>query len=73
MAVDNLPCQLPAESSEHFGDTLVRWVPTLSRCPWDKPLDELPLPEVLLRAIITHHGRLTPRYAYLQQQLDAVS
>ena len=27
MAVDNLPCELPVEASEHFGDSLVRFVP----------------------------------------------
>lgn len=71
LSVDNLPCQLPAESSEHFGDTLVRWVPTLAQCPWERPLDELPLPEPLVRAVVTHQGHLTPAYRYLQQVLDA--
>ncbi len=71
MAVDNLPCQLAAESSEHFGDTLARWVPMLDRCAWEKPLGELGLPDSIRRAVIVHHGALTPPFAYLQTALDA--
>ena len=62
MAIDNLPCQLAAESSEHFGDTLVRWVPLLDRCPWERPLDKLPLPDSIRRAVIVHRGELTPSF-----------
>ena len=73
MAVDNLPCQLPAEASEHFGDTLVRWVPLLARCAWERPIDKLELPEPIRRAVIVHRGELTPPYAYLRAQLDATA
>jgi alpha-aminoadipic semialdehyde synthase len=69
MSVDNLPCQLAAESSEHFGDTLVRWVPQLDRCDWSAPLDELKLPAELRRAIVVHRGQLTPDYRYLNDFL----
>ncbi|NIM61989.1 MAG: hypothetical protein GTN89_06400 [Acidobacteria bacterium] len=71
MAVDNLPCQLAAESSEHFGDTLVRWIPLLDRCAWRRPLEELGLPESIRRAVIVHRGDLTPRFEYLRTSLDA--
>ena len=71
LAIDNLPCQLAAESSEHFGDTLVGWVPLLDRCPWGQPLDELPLPDSIRRAVIVHRGALTPSFGYLQTSLDA--
>ena len=71
MAVDNLPCQLPAESSEHFGDTLVRWIPQLARCNWELPFDQLELPDELRRAVLVHRGELTPDYRYLLSHLDA--
>jgi alpha-aminoadipic semialdehyde synthase len=71
LAIDNLPCQLAAESSEHFGDTLVRWIPTLDRCPWTKPLDELELPECIRRSVIVHRGELTPTFRYLDRFLSA--
>lgn len=70
LAVDNLPCQLPAESSEHFGDTLVGAVPMLARAAWGKPLEELGLPEEFARAVIVHRGCLTPRFAYLTEHLE---
>lgn len=70
LAVDNLPCQLAVESSGHFGDTLIRVVPTLSRCAWDRPLDELALPPEIRNAIIAHGGKLTPRFARLERHLE---
>ena len=65
LAVDNLPCQLPLEASEHFADTLAGFLPTLAGCDWDRPLDELGLPREIERAVVVHCGRLTPRYAHL--------
>jgi alpha-aminoadipic semialdehyde synthase len=73
LAIDNLPCQLPVESSEHFADTLARFVPALAHCDWDRPLDELELPHELSAALIVHHGRLTPRFAYLERYLQDTS
>ncbi len=70
MTVDNLPCQLPRESSQHFGDALMRFVPALARCDWSRPLDRLGLPEELARAIVVHHGELTPNYFYLLELLE---
>jgi alpha-aminoadipic semialdehyde synthase len=71
LAVDNLPCELPLEASEHFADTLVRFVPTLARCDWDVPLKELRLPRAISDAIIVHRGRLAPRFSYLERHLEA--
>lgn len=69
LAVDNLPCQLPVESSEHFGDTLQRFVPLLARCDWDAAFEDLPLPPEMRDAVIAHRGRLTPRFAHLARHL----
>ena len=69
MSMDNLPCQLPAESSEHFGDTLVRFAPMLARCDWTLPLGQLQLPEEARRAIVAHQGKLAPRFAFLEECL----
>jgi len=71
MTVDNLPCQLPKESSQHFGDTLVRFVPALARCDWARPLAELNLPEAIERAVVIHRGELTPGFAYVQEYLES--
>lgn len=71
MAVDNLPCELPVEASQHFGDSLVRFVPAMARCDWSASFDDLDLPDELRRAIIVHRGELTPRYRYLEEPVRA--
>jgi saccharopine dehydrogenase (NAD+, L-lysine forming) len=71
MAVDNLPCELPFESSRHFGDSLMSYIPAIARCDWTAPLEQLSLPEELRRAIIVHKGELTPGYQYLAGPLNS--
>ena len=69
MAVDNLPCEFPREASEHFGDSLLRFVPALSRCDWDAPLEDLALPPELKKAVVVHRGQLAPGFDYLEAAL----
>ena len=71
MAVDNLPCELPVESSDHFGDALLRFVPPLARCDWSREFDKLELPPELLKAVIVYRGTLTPHYSSLSKHLSA--
>lgn len=65
MTVDNLPCELSRDASEHFGDSLLAYLPALARCDWSKPLEELALPDDLKRAIIVHQGHFAPGFAHL--------
>jgi alpha-aminoadipic semialdehyde synthase len=69
LAVDNLPCELPIDASQHFGDALLRFLPALDRCDWSAPFDTLVLPEEIRRAVVVHRGRLTPAYAYIARYL----
>ena len=69
LAVDNLPCELPVDSSQHFGDALLRFLPALARCDWSKPLESLDLADEMRRALIVHGGRLTPPFASLARHL----
>ncbi len=69
MAVDNLPCELPFDSSREFGAALMPFVPALARADFAQPLDRLNLPGPVRRALILHQGRLTPEYAYLERFL----
>jgi alpha-aminoadipic semialdehyde synthase len=69
LAVDNLPCELPVDASQHFGDALLRFVPALDRCDWSVPFDALKLPDEIRRAVIVHRGRLTPPYAHIARYL----
>lgn len=62
MAVDNLPCELPADASEGFGESFINHViPSLFN--GDKE-------GVLQRAKMTSEGKLTKRYNYLQDYIN---
>ncbi|HNU60535.1 MAG TPA: alanine dehydrogenase, partial [Aquaticitalea sp.] len=62
MAVDNLPCELPKDASEGFADMFLQHViPAIFNGDKDG---------VLARAKITEFGKLTPRFAYLQDYVD---
>ncbi|AUC80760.1 NAD(P)-dependent oxidoreductase [Lacinutrix sp. Bg11-31] len=63
MAVDNLPCELPKDASEGFGDMFLKHV-----IPAFFNNDEN---GILKRArMTTNDGKLTPRFAYLQDYVD---
>lgn len=62
MAVDNLPCELPKDASEGFGEMFLKHVvPAFYNNDADG---------ILERAKITENGKLTPRFAYLQDYVD---
>lgn len=62
MAVDNLPNEIARDASEGFGRQFVRHIiPALLEGDRDG---------ILERARITRDGKLTPRYAYLQDYVD---
>ena len=59
MTIDNLPCGIPEESSEDFGNRLIAHVLPL--------LIDGDRDEILARATIAEMGRLTERYKYLAE------
>jgi alanine dehydrogenase len=62
MAVDNLPCELPKDASEGFGELFLEHViPAFFNN--DKE-------GVLQRAKMTENGKLTERFSYLQEYVD---
>ena len=64
MAVDNLPCELPKDASEGFGDMFLEHViPAFFNNDADG---------VLERAKMTEKGKLTDRFAYLQDYVDGL-
>ena len=70
LAVDNLPCELPRESSAEFGALLSRFLPAIARAELTRPPAESGLPVEMQRGVIAYQGRLTPAFAYLQEHLD---
>ncbi len=69
MAVDILPSELPRESSQAFGDALLPFVPAIASADYHVEFNELDLPGPIKRAMILHHGKLTPDYVYMQEFL----
>ena len=62
MAVDNLPCELPKDASEGFGDMFAKHViPAFFNGDADG---------ILARAKMTENGKLTERYSYLQDFIN---
>ena len=62
MAVDNLPCELPKDASEGFGESFAEHViPAFFNNDKDG---------VLHRARMTEKGKLTERFSYLQDFID---
>ena len=62
MAVDNLPCELPKDASDGFGDLfLTHVIPAFFNGDKDGILD---------RAAMTNAHRLRPRYEYLQNYVE---
>lgn len=62
MAVDNLPCELPKDASEGFGELFLEHViPAFYNGDKDG---------ILARAKMTENGKLTERFSYLQGYVD---
>ena len=73
MSVDNLPCELPADASQAFGDALLPFIPGLVDVDFSQHFDKAALPEPLQRALIVQRGSLTDDFGYLQSYLTAKS
>lgn len=69
LAVDNLPCQLPKESSTHFSQSLLKFVPDIARADFSADLSSSGLPPSIQRGTIVYQGELTPDYRYLEKFL----
>lgn len=62
MTIDNLPNELPQDASRHFGDALIQYIipEILGKADTD----------IIERATVTHNGKLTKHFAYLQDYVD---
>jgi alpha-aminoadipic semialdehyde synthase len=70
MTVDNLPCELPFDSSREFGVALMPFVPAIARADFSQPPEKLDLPGPIRRALILYQGKLTPEYRYIEKFLN---
>ncbi|WP_319524881.1 bifunctional lysine ketoglutarate reductase /saccharopine dehydrogenase family protein [uncultured Desulfosarcina sp.] len=70
LAVDNLPCELPNDSSTFFSNQLRPFLPALIKADYHASLETSGLPPELQRATIVYNGKLTERFSYLKEHLD---
>ena len=70
MAVDNLPCELPRESSKYFSETLLHFIPDILEANFNVDnFENLNLPTQIKKAVILFKGKLTPSYSYINKYL----
>ena len=69
LAVDNLPAELPRESSTYFSRTLRDIIPGLVDCVSSETFNDANLPDPLKRALILNGGRFTKPFSYMEQYL----
>jgi alpha-aminoadipic semialdehyde synthase len=72
MAVDNLPCEFPKESSKEFSSILKNYVYEIVNEDFNKPFEELSLSNPIKKALILQNGELTKDYHYLKKYLNKV-
>lgn len=69
LAVDNLPCELPKDSSVHFSEVLKRYVPEMVRADFSGSFDRCGLPPSIKNGVIVYKGELTINYRYIENYL----
>lgn len=72
IAVDNLPCEFPGESSTEFSSLLRNFVYFIAKTDFTREFNNLDLPEIIKKALILHKGNLTQDYLYLNKYLEPV-
>ncbi|KAG8142854.1 putative Alpha-aminoadipic semialdehyde synthase protein [Naja naja] len=66
-SIDNLPAQLPIESTECFGDMLFPYIEEMLLSDASEPLESQNYSPVVRDAVITSNGSLTDKYKYIQK------
>lgn len=69
LAVDFLPCELPADASIHFSKSVSPFIPGLANADFSGSLAESGAPPELQRATIVYRGALTEPYRYLEAEI----
>lgn len=67
LAVDNLPAEIPHDSSVFFSNELKKFIPNILSADYNKPLSESGLSPEIQKAVIVYQGELTSPYKYLKQ------
>ncbi|RZF48102.1 hypothetical protein LSTR_LSTR002168 [Laodelphax striatellus] len=66
-SIDNMPTQLPRESTDFFGDLVLPYTFDILQSDAIKPLEEHNFNPSVEAAIIASNGKLTPNFQYIQE------
>lgn len=66
-SIDNMPTQLPRESTDFFGDLLFPYALDIIHSDAKKPLEEHNFTPAVEGAIIVSNGELTPNFEYIRE------
>ncbi|XP_008199174.2 alpha-aminoadipic semialdehyde synthase, mitochondrial isoform X1 [Tribolium castaneum] len=66
-SIDNMPTQIPRESTDFFGDLLFPYVQDIIKSNAQQPLESHSFCPAVDGAIIASNGKLTPNYEYIQE------
>jgi len=72
LAVDNLPAEIPYDSSVFFSNQLKPFIPNLIETDFSQPLKDSGLMPALQRGVIVYQGKLTEPFQYLKQFLKDI-
>ncbi|OGD24479.1 MAG: hypothetical protein A2Y69_00595 [Candidatus Aminicenantes bacterium RBG_13_59_9] len=72
MAVDNLPAEIPLESSVFFSGALKGFVPGIAAADFSGSLADCRLPDPIRRAVILFRGQFTPEYEYMKSYIKSL-
>jgi saccharopine dehydrogenase (NAD+, L-lysine-forming) len=67
MAVDNLPCEFPRESSQEFSAVLRDFVPEIAAADFGRTPENLQLPFPIQKALVLHRGDFGREYQYMKE------
>uniref|UniRef100_A0A915I4F8 Saccharopine dehydrogenase [NAD(+), L-lysine-forming] n=1 Tax=Romanomermis culicivorax TaxID=13658 RepID=A0A915I4F8_ROMCU len=74
-SIDNMPAQMPLESTDYFGDRLINYVFDMLLCSELTHLENFRSSVAIKNAVIASNGKLTPGFSYLatEDQKGAIS
>ncbi len=69
MSIDNLPAEIPLESSVFFSKTLKTFIPQIDHADYSVEFDKCELPEPIKKAVILYKGEFTTNFKYMEEYI----
>ena len=70
MSIDNLPAEIPLESSVYFSGALKPFIQALAKADYSGNFATCTLPTPIKNAVILYKGKFTPKYQHMQDYLS---